>query len=207
VKCGRGDLASDVNSRLVLALGLTVGAICCLRWAHLDTSWSGNSFEIVELLLSLGLAGAYIGLVGSIVLEALEAGALTSAANAATFSGFMHLMRLFGGQIGVAAMTRFIAVREQFHSNMLGLYIQRGSWLTGQRVQMLAGVALPRSTDGLEAQQRAATILGLQVRAQAYTLATSDGFVLIVWVVVAYLILMLFLRPGKITFNDLSKMQ
>jgi DHA2 family multidrug resistance protein len=45
------------------------------------------------------------------------------------------------------------------------------------------------------------------VRAQAYTLATSDGFVLIVWVVIAYLLLMLFLRPGKITFNDLRKMQ
>src|ERR1700760_1916239 len=56
-----------MNSRLVLALGLTVGAICCLRWAHVDTSWSGNSFEIVELLLSLGLAGAYIGLVCSVV--------------------------------------------------------------------------------------------------------------------------------------------
>src|ERR1700749_3179339 len=79
------------NSRLVLALGLTVCAICCLRWAHVDPSWSGNSFEIVELLLSLGLAGAYIGLVGSIVLEALESGALASAANVATFSGFMHL--------------------------------------------------------------------------------------------------------------------
>src|ERR1700727_2131830 len=49
------------NSRLVLALGLTVCAICCLRWAHVDTSWSGNSFEIVELMLSLGFAGAYIG--------------------------------------------------------------------------------------------------------------------------------------------------
>jgi DHA2 family multidrug resistance protein len=45
------------------------------------------------------------------------------------------------------------------------------------------------------------------VRAQAYTLATSDGFVLIVWVVIVYLLLMLLLRPGKITFNDLSKMQ
>jgi DHA2 family multidrug resistance protein len=66
---------------------------------------------------------------------------------------------------------------------------------------------LPRFTDGLEAHQRAAIILGLQVRAQAYTLATSDGFVLIVWVVIGYLLLMLFLRPGKITFNDLSEMQ
>src|ERR1700740_3599210 len=65
------------NSRLVLALGLTVCAICCWLWSHVDTSWSGNSFEIVELLLSLGLAASYVGLVGSIVLEALEAGALT----------------------------------------------------------------------------------------------------------------------------------
>src|ERR1700756_3932607 len=124
------------NSRLILALGLTVGAICCLRWAHVDTSWSGNSFEVVELLLSLGLAGAYIGLVSSIVLEALEAWALTSAANAATFSGFMHLMRIFGGQVGVAIMTRFVSVREQFHSNMLGLHVQAGSWLTQQRLRM-----------------------------------------------------------------------
>jgi DHA2 family multidrug resistance protein len=162
---------------------------------------------MVELLLSLGLAGAYIGLVGSIVLEALDSGALTSAANVATFSGFMHLMRIFGGQIGVAAMTHFIAVREQFHSNMLGLYIQKGSWLTDQRLRMLAGGAMPRSADGQEAMQRAAIALGLQVRAQAYALATSDGFVLIVWLVIAYLLLMLFLRPAKISFSDLSKMQ
>jgi DHA2 family multidrug resistance protein len=195
------------NSRLVLACGLIVCAICCLLWSHVDTSWSGNSFEIVELLLSLGLASAYIGLVGSIVLEALESGALTRAANVATFSGFMHLMRLFGGQIGVAAMTRFIAVREQFHSNVLGLYIQRGSWLTDRRVRMLAIGVLPRSPDGQEALQRAGAILGLQVRAQAYTLATLDGFVLIVWVVFVYLLIMLLLRPGKIAFNDLSKMQ
>jgi len=195
------------NSRLVLAVGLTVGATCCWIWSHVDTSWSGNSFEIVELLFSLGLACAYIGLVSSIVLEALEAGALTSAANAATFSGFMHLMRLFGGQVGVAALTHFIAVREQFHSNMLGLYVQRGSWLTNQRLLMLAGGALPQSTGKQEALQRAASVLGLQVRAQAYTLATSDGFVLIIWVVIAYLLIMLFLRPGKITFAALSKMQ
>jgi DHA2 family multidrug resistance protein len=161
----------------------------------------------VELLLALGLAGTYIGLVSSIVLEGLEAGALTSASNAATFSGFMHLMRIFGGQIGVAIMTRFVAVREQFHSNMLGFYVQSGSWLTDHRVRMLAGGLLPRSTYGQEAQQRAAAILGVQVRAQAYTLATSDGFILIVWVVIAYLLLMLLLKPGKIIFNDLRKMQ
>jgi DHA2 family multidrug resistance protein len=52
----------------------------------------------VELLLATGFAATYVGLVGNIVLEGLEAGALTSAANAATFSGLMHFIRIFGGK-------------------------------------------------------------------------------------------------------------
>jgi outer membrane protein TolC len=36
----------------------------------------------------------------------------------------MHVVRIFGGAVGVAAMTRFISVREQFHSNLLGLRVQ-----------------------------------------------------------------------------------
>jgi DHA2 family multidrug resistance protein len=57
-----------------------------------------------------------------------------------------------------------------------------------------------------EARHRAIDILGKQVRAQAYSLAVADGFILIGWVVVAYLVMMLFLRPGSISYRDLSKM-
>ena len=195
-----------VNSRLTLTLGLTIAAVGCWICAHLDTSWAGTSFETVELLLATGFAGTYVGLVSSIVLEGLEAGALTSAANAATFSGLMHFIRIFGGQIGVSVMTRFISVREQFHSNLLGLQVQVGSWLTDERLRMLSGGVLPGSTGPEEAQYRAVGILGQQVRAQAYTLATADGFILVGWVVVAYLILMLLLRPGKFSYMDLRKM-
>ena len=45
------------------------------------------------------------------------------------------------------------------------------------------------------------------MRAQAYTMAIADGFILIAWMVVAYLLLMLLLRPGKISYKDLRKMQ
>jgi MFS transporter, DHA2 family, multidrug resistance protein len=195
------------NSRLILALGLTLGAVCSLLLSRLDTSWAGNSFEIVELLLAVGLACSYVGLVSSIVLEALEAGALKSAANAATISGFMHFVRIFGGQVGVAMMTRWLDVREKLHSNLLGLHVQTGSWLADDRLRMLTGGVLPVSAGPDEAQHRAVEILTLQVRAQAYTLATSDGFILIAWVVFAYLVLMLFMRPGHISFKDLRKMQ
>jgi DHA2 family multidrug resistance protein len=195
------------NSRLILAVGLTIAAVGCWICAHVDSSWAGNSFEMVELLLAAGFAATYVGLVGNIVLEGLEAGALKSASNAATFSGLMHFVRIFGGQVGVAVMTRFITVREEFHSNLLGLHVQAGSWLTDERLRMLSAGLLPGSTGPEEAQYRAVGILSQQVRAQAYTLATSDGFVLIGWMVVAYLLLMLFLQPGKVTYKDLRNMQ
>jgi len=193
-------------SRLILALGLTIVAVAGWICARVDASWAGSSFEIIELLLSVGLACTYIGLVSSIVLEGLEAGALTNATNAATFSGFMHFVRIFGGEIGVVAMTRFISVREQFHSNLLGLHVQAGTWLTEERLRILFGRLLPGSTGPEEARERAVAILSQQVRAQAYTLAIADGFILIGWIVVGYLLLMLLLRPGKISYKDLSHM-
>jgi DHA2 family multidrug resistance protein len=200
-------LIIHTDTRLILATGLAVASAGCWICSHLDSSWAGTSFQTVELLLAAGFACTYVGLVGSIVLEGLEAGALTSMANAATFSGFMHFIRIFGGQLGVAIMTRFITVRERFHSNMLGLHVQSGSWLTDERLRMLSGGLFPGSTGWDESQARAVGVLSRQVRAQAYTLAISDGFVLIGWVAVAYMLLMLFLRRGKVTYKDLRKMQ
>jgi len=191
------------SSRLVLVVGLGLGGMCCILWSHVDSSWAGNSFQIVEILMSFALACTYVGLVSSIVLEGLEAGALTSASNAATFSGFVHFIRIFGGQLGVTVMNRVITVRERFHSNIL---VQTNEWLTDQRVHKLTAGLLPHSNGQEEAQHRAIAILSQQTRAQAYTLAISDGFIVIVWVVIAYLLLMLFLKPGKITFKDLRKM-
>ncbi|HEX4770829.1 MAG TPA: MFS transporter [Bryobacteraceae bacterium] len=197
----------QTNTRLILAVGLTAASVGCWICAHLDSSWAGSSFEMVELLLATGFACTYVGLVGSLVLEALEAGVLTSAAKAATYSGFMHFIRIFGGQVGVSIMIRFISVREQFSSNMLGLNVQSGNWLTDERLRILGAGLLPSSTGADESQARAVVLLSQQVGAQAYTLAIRDGFVLIGWMAVAYLLLMLFLRHGKITFKDLRKMQ
>jgi DHA2 family multidrug resistance protein len=158
---------------------------------------------MVELLMSFALACTYVGLVSSIVLEGLESGALTTASNAATFSGFIHFIRIFGGQVGVAVMNRVIAVREKFHSNIL---VQMNEWLTDQRVHMLTAGMLPHSNGREEAQNRAVEILNQQTHSQAYTLAVSDGFIVIIWVALAYLLLMLVLKPGKVTFKDLRKM-
>ena len=200
-------LIIHVSPRIILALGLTIAAVACWSAAHLDTSWAGSSFETIELILSTGFACSYVGLVSNLVLEGLESGALASAANAATFSGFLHLTRIFGGQIGVVAMMRLMSVREQYHSNLLGLHVQSGGWLTDERLRALAGGILPGSAGQEEAQNRAIGILSQQVRAQAYTLATADGFIVVGWIVVVYLLLMTFLLPGRFSYKDLRKMQ
>ncbi len=193
------------NSRLILSVGLTLAAVACWHYSHIDSFWSGNSFEIWELLLSVGFACSYVGLVSSLVLEAIQGGAMKSLAKAATISGYAHFVRLFGGEVGAAFMGHFLSAREKFHSNLLGLHVQSGTWITDHRLQLLAAGAFGKSTGRVEAQYRAAEVLGLQVRAQAFTLAISDGFVLIAWTVVVYLMMMLLLRPG-ISFQDLRRM-
>jgi DHA2 family multidrug resistance protein len=201
------SLIVHTNSRLVLTLGLTTAAVACWVCAHVDSSWAGTSFQIVDLFLAVGFACTYMGLVSSIVLEGLEAGALTNVANAATFSGFMHFIRLFGGQVGATTMTHFISIREKIHSNLVGLHVDAGGWLTDERLKGLSAGLLSGSSGLPEAQQRAVGILGQQVRAQAYTLAIGDAFVLIAWTVVGYLLLMLFLKPNKFSFKLLRSMK
>jgi MFS transporter, DHA2 family, multidrug resistance protein len=157
-------------------------------------------------VLAGGFACTYIGLVANLVLEGLEAGALSSAVNAATFSGLMHFIRIFGGEVGVAFMTRVITVRERFHSNLLGLHVSAGDWITNDRLQALTAGMFAKSSGANEAQMRATEILGAQVRAQAYTMATADGFILVGWMVVVFLVLMAFLHKPRFSFQDLRRM-
>ena len=195
------------NSRLVMAVGFTLIASASWIFSHVDSSWAGTSFQITELALAAGIACAYVGMVGSIVLEAFEAGALKSAKNIATFSGLMHFTRIFGGTAGAAVLGHFISEREKFHSNLVGLHVQTGNWLTTERLQMFTSGLLPQSTGLSESQARGVALLSEQVRAQAYTMAIADGFVLMAWVVLGFLLVMLLLKPGKISFKDLRKMQ
>src|SRR5208283_5938972 len=85
----------------------------------------------------VGQSFAFIGLVSTIVLQAVFSGGLSKPQDALTFSAFFHIVRLLGGQIGVAAMTHFIAMREQLHSNLLGLHVQQGSSINDSSIRQL----------------------------------------------------------------------
>jgi len=82
----------------------------------------------------------------------------------------MHTFRIFGGQVGVSLMNRFLTVREEFHSNMLAS--RAGcNWLTDERLRIVSLGMLPSSSgpDGSASARR--RTLRSTVHAQAYTLA------------------------------------
>ena len=98
-------------------------------------------------------------------------------------------------------MQRFISLREQFHSNMIGLHVEAGSRLTDEKLRLLVGGVSGNSAGMDEAQKRSVVLLAGQVRQQAYTLAYTDGFMIIVWVCVGMIVLVACLKKMKIIFN------
>jgi DHA2 family multidrug resistance protein len=182
-----------------MAVGFGTIAIACWMAAHLDSQWAGTNFQLSGLLLAIGIAAALVALVVNLLLLAAEMGAATNVVNASTYAAWMHTMRLLGGEVGTVVFGRFVTVREQLHSNLLGYHVAAGNWVTDDRLRNIAFSLTPSSTSPEEAAARSAAILGGQVRVQALSLAYSDAFLLIGWAITGYLLLLLFMRPSSIS--------
>jgi DHA2 family multidrug resistance protein len=102
-------------------------------------------------------------------------------------------------------MQHFISIREQFHSNILGLSVQLGEPPTRQRLFGLTADMASRTPGLGTAADRAADILSLQVRQQAFTLAITDSFTLVAWSVVCCLIAVACMAPVAIEYRQIVK--
>jgi DHA2 family multidrug resistance protein len=172
------SLMRRIDPRLILAAGFGLVGLACLLNAQVTSVWSGANFGMAQAVMAVGLALAFNSMVGSIVLEVLDSGALTRPADVLTFAGFFQVTRLFGGELGSTFMGHFIAIREQFHSNMLGLNVRLASGTADHRLLGLEHAFAPHS-NSVSAAGQAAEVLSLQVRQQAFTLAISDSFLLL----------------------------
>jgi DHA2 family multidrug resistance protein len=157
--------------------------------------------------MAVGQSFAFIGLVSTILLQALASGGMNTPFRTLTFSAFFHTVRLFGGQIGVTVMARFIAEREKLHSFLLGLHVQPGDWITEHAVRSLTAGLAAKSSGLTAAAGRAVAIVNAKVRLEAYTLTFIDGFHLIAWTCVFTLVLIALLRRSPISFGALALAQ
>jgi DHA2 family multidrug resistance protein len=200
-------LLRKLDPRILLAVGLTCTALSAVLNADYDSAWAAQNFYRTELLTGVGQAFSLIGLVGCIVLQAIFTGGLAKPQWVLTFSAFFHVIRLFGGTAGAIYMGHFIAVREKLHSNLLGLHVSSGSWITDQNIHAMTAALYAKSSGMAAAGARAVDLIGARLRLQAYALSLADGFVLLAWSCVGALVFVALLRKSPLNYGDLSVVQ
>ena len=200
-------LLAKFDSRLLMATGFAcMGLAACLN-ADLTSTWSASNYYRTELLLGVGQSFAFIGLVATIVLQGIFSGGLSKPQLILTFSAFFHTIRLFGGQLGAVFMGHYIAHQEKLHSNLLGLHVQGGSWITDGNIRLLTSGLFSKSAGMAAATGRAVGLVSGRLRLQAYTLTFIDGFHLLAWACVFALLLVALLRKSPLNYSDLDEIQ
>ncbi len=200
-------LLHKVDSRLLLGIGFACMAFASCLNAFYTSSWAAENYYRSELLMAVGQSFAFVGLVGTIVLDAAVSGALARPPAVLTFSAYFHLIRLLGGELGVSFMTHFIAVREKLHSHLLGLHVQSGIWITDGSLHSLTAGLFSKSSGIAAATSRAVGLVSSRIRLQAYTLTFIDGFYIIAGACVLALLVIALMRRSPVSYGDLAASQ
>src|ERR1700692_456717 len=152
-------LLQRLDPRLLFTAGLACTAFAAWLNSQYSSAWAAPNFYRTELLTGVGQAFAFIGLVGCIVLQAIFAGALAKPEWVLTFSAFFHTIRIFGGTAGAIYMGHFVARREKLHSNLLGLHVGSGDWLTNQNIHGMTAGIYAKSSGLVTAGARAGALI------------------------------------------------
>jgi len=200
-------LLRKLDPRLLMATGFACIAFACWLNAGYTTAWSAENYYRTELLTGVGQSFAFIGLVGCIVLQAIFSGGLSKPQWALTFSAFFHTIRLFGGTTGAVYLSHFLAIREKVHSNLLGLHVTGGSWITDGNLNALAAGTYAKSSGAAAAGARAVGLIAARLRLQAYALCLNEGFLLVAAACVVGLLLTALLRKSPLNYGHLSSLQ
>jgi DHA2 family multidrug resistance protein len=163
------ELLRRINARWVLAFGTILIGIACLMATNLTSQWATDDFLPSQVLQAIGQSFALTALVVLVVQSAHPADALT-------IGSLLQIARLFGGEMGTAFMQTFVRVREQVHSNLIGLHVDSLAGATIDRLSAYRGAVGTRSADVTQIGAEATKLLGNAVAQQAAVLSYIDGF-------------------------------
>jgi DHA2 family multidrug resistance protein len=196
-------LLGRIDSRLILAAGFATIAVAALMDSRITSVWSGNSFDLSQIVLAIGEGVAFNGMVGTIVLDILNSGSIDKGPDVLSFAGFFQTIRLFGGELGATFIQFFLHSRQVFHADLLSAGIQGGSTPVIERSHMLvAGMHAQSATQDIASGQAAVLFAG-SIRQQAFTLSIMDAFTLIAYVATACLLIIACLRGLKVGFRQI----
>ena len=104
-------------------------------------------------------------------------------------------------------MAHFLADREKLHSNLLGLHVSGGNWVTDANIRALTAGLFGKSSGLPSAGARSVDLIAARLRLQAYTLSLIDGFLLVAWACAIALVLVALLRKSPLNYAELSTLQ
>lgn len=174
-----------LDPRWTLGLGSALIGTACLIATGLTDQWATQDFLASQALQAVGQSLALTSLV------VLIARSITPT-EAVAIGTFMQTSRMFGGEVGVAFMETFVRVREQIHSNLLGLHVRVQDDLTIDRLLAYGRVLGSRVSDASDGTMQAMKLLANAVARQASVLAYIDGFLaaavaaVICWILAAF---------------------
>ena len=162
-------LLKRVQGRSVLAFGTVLIGIACLMATDLTSQWATDDFLPSQILQAIGQSFALTAIIVTIVRSMSPADALTA-------GSLLQISRLFGGEIGTSFMQTFVRVREQIHSNLIGLHVQGLAVDTTNRLAAYRNAVGAHTADLGAASARATKLLATTVSQQASVLSYIDGF-------------------------------
>lgn len=187
-------LLGQLNGRLVLALGSGLIGVACWMATELTVEWATDDFLPSQVLQAIGQSFALTALVVLIVRTINPADALA-------IGCLIQISRLFGGELGTAFMQTFVRIREQVHSNLVGLHVDGAAELTIDRLTAYGNTIGPHLTDPGHVDGAAAMLLARTVSRQASVLAYVDGFMIAgVGAFICLLLVALMRRPPPTAF-------
>jgi MFS transporter, DHA2 family, multidrug resistance protein len=163
------NLLRQVDGRWILALGSALIGVACLMATGLTSEWATGDFLPSQILQAIGQSFALTALLALIVRSINPADALA-------IGCLLQISRQFGGEVGTAFMQTFVRVREQIHSNLVGLHVDGMAGSTIDRLTAYGAVVRSHTADFGEASGRAAKMLATSVAQQASVLSYIDGF-------------------------------
>jgi len=186
-------LLRHFDARTVVVLGFSAFAAANLWGTQLSHDWAREDFVGVVLLQSVGQAFTLLPII-ILLLSNVDP------SRATTIAAYIQIMRLGGAEIGVALMGTWLRVREQIHSNYLGLHIQNGTFDVTRMLKQLGDYFASHGAGAAPA--RALGTLSARIQREANVLAYIDGFWLCFWLAMAALFFVALITrapPGPFT--------
>jgi DHA2 family multidrug resistance protein len=161
-----------LDSRLVLLLGFAAFATANLLGMQLTHEWAGDDFATIVFLQSFGQAFTVLPII-------ITAASNVDRSRITAFIAYIQSVRLGGVEIGVALMGTWLRVREQVHSNYIGVHVENGRADVTRALAQLGNIFASHGASF--GPRRALNTLAALVEREANVLAYIDGFELCFW--------------------------